>query len=139
MDSFEQGTNLRAWLFTILRNTFISMKRKVRREVEDVDGGHAARLVEIPRQEGALELAQFRAALANLPDDQREALVLVGAAGFTYEEAAAICGCAVGTIKSRTFRARRDLARLLRQDTDAEASLEADERVKRHAVCRSSA
>lgn len=107
LDSFEEGTNLRAWLFTILRNTFISVKRKGRREVEDVDGAHAARVVQIPEQEGAIALAQFRRALASLPEEQREALVLVGAAGFTYEEAAAICDCAVGTMKSRINRARR--------------------------------
>ena len=116
LDSFEDGTNLRAWLFTILRNTFFSLKRKVRREVEDVDGAHAAKLVQLPRQEGAMELAKFRTALARLPDDQREALVLVGAAGFTYEEAAAICGCAVGTMKSRINRARDRLSSLLSLD-----------------------
>lgn len=109
LDSFEEGTNLRAWLFTILRNTFISMKRKGQREVEDANGAHAAKVVQIPEQEGAMELVQFRRALAVLPDEQREALVLVGAAGFTYEEAAAICGCVVGTIKSRISRARRRL------------------------------
>lgn len=119
LESFEEGTNLRAWLFTILRNTFFSMKRKVRREVEDVDGVHAANLVEIPRQEGAMELAQFRKGLASLPDDQREALVLVGAAGFTYEEAAAICGCAVGTMKSRINRARGRLSSILGLDGEA--------------------
>ena len=113
LDSFEQGTNLRAWLFTILRNTFISIKRKGRREVEDIDGIHAQKVVQMPQHDGAIELAQFRSALEHLPDDQREALVLVGAAGFTYQEAAAICGCAVGTMKSRINRARKRLAEVL--------------------------
>lgn len=113
LDSFEEGTNLRAWLFTILRNTFISMKRKGRREVEDIDGIHAQKIVQMPQHDGAIELAQFRSALDTLPDDQREALVLVGAAGFTYQEAAAICGCAVGTMKSRINRARKRLAEVL--------------------------
>ena len=112
-DSYQRGTNLRAWMFTILRNTFISSKRKIKREIEDVDGSHAARLSQAPPQDAAMELADFRRAFATLPDDQREALVLVGAAGFTYEEAAGICDCAVGTMKSRVNRARNRLTELL--------------------------
>ncbi len=113
LDSFEEGTNLRAWLFTILRNTFISGKRKVKREVEDAEGHHAARLVETPRQDGAANLGNFRHALSQLPQDQREALMLVGAVGFTYDEAAEVCGCSSGTIKSRVNRARRRLDGML--------------------------
>ncbi len=112
-DSFQPGTNLRAWLFTILRNTFYSTCRKRRREVEDADGKHAAKLATRPTQEHAMAVKEFEAALALLPDDQREALVLVGAAGMAYEEAAAVCGVAVGTIKSRVSRARARLGEML--------------------------
>lgn len=124
LDSFEEGTNLRAWLFTILRNTHISAKRKTQREVEDVDGFHAAQITQLPQHDSAIELAEFRRALATLPDKQREALVLVGAEGFTYDEAAEICDCAVGTMKSRINRARARLAGLLnfeRNVTDEDA------------------
>ena len=107
--SFEQGTNIRAWLFTIMRNTFFSQYRKSRREVQDVDGEAAGRLVALPDQLAHLDFIDFKAQLDRLPPDQREALVLIGASGFSYEEAAEICGCAVGTIKSRVNRARRRL------------------------------
>lgn len=105
-DSFRRGTNLTAWLFTILRNLFYSEQRKRKREVEDADGSIAGRLTSLPEQEIHVELREFQIALNGLPDSQREALVLVGAQSFTYEEAAAICGVAVGTIKSRVSRAR---------------------------------
>ncbi len=113
LDSFREGTNLKAWLFTILRNTYFSERRKRRREVEDADGSYAAQLASPPEQPGHMEMQDFRAVLARLPDDQREALILVGAAGFSYEEAAQISGCPVGTIKSRVNRARSRLADLL--------------------------
>ena len=106
-----------AWLFTILRNLFRSEYRKRRREVEDADGRYADTLKTHPEQTGRVEFGEFRAALAKLPSDQREALILVGASGFSYEEAAAICGCAVGTIKSRVNRARTRLADLLAIDS----------------------
>ena len=112
-ESFQPGTNLKAWLFTILRNEFYSQVRKRGREVEDAEGAYAARLASQPAQNGHMDLKDFRSALAKLPDDQREALILVGASGFSYEEAANICGCAVGTIKSRVNRARTRLADLL--------------------------
>src|SRR5688572_12472742 len=110
IDSFQPGTNLQAWLFTILRNLFRSEYRKLRREVEDVDGRFADSMVSQPEQESRLEFKELRVALDKLPQDQREALILVGASGFSYEETAAICGCAVGTIKSRVNRARNRLA-----------------------------
>jgi RNA polymerase sigma-70 factor (ECF subfamily) len=113
IDSFQPGTNMPAWLFTILRNLFRSEYRKRRREVEDADGSYADTLKSQPEQLGRLELREFRHALAQLPAEQREALVLVGASGFSYEEAAEICDCAVGTIKSRVNRARSRLATLL--------------------------
>jgi RNA polymerase sigma-70 factor (ECF subfamily) len=116
IDRFQVGTNLPAWLFTILRNHFRSEYRKRRHEVEDVEGKYTASLKAEPTQLGAIEYGEFTKALAQLPDDQREALVLVGAAGFSYEEAANICECAVGTIKSRVNRARTRLADLMAID-----------------------
>src|SRR5947207_766863 len=100
IDSFQPGTNMSAWMFTILRNLFRSEYRKRRREVEDTDGSYAESLKSQPEQGSRLEFQEFRAALAKLPPDQREALILVGASGFSYEEAANICGCAVGTIRN---------------------------------------
>jgi RNA polymerase sigma-70 factor, ECF subfamily len=113
LDSFQEGTNLRAWLFTILRNAYISALRKKRREVEDADGKQAATLSVAPAQQSHIDMQDVRAALDLIPPDQREALVLVGAAGLSYEEAAEIVGCAVGTIKSRVNRARHRLASLV--------------------------
>ena len=104
-----------AWLFTILRNLFRSDYRKRRREVEDSDGNYAKTLKTQPRRTH-IEFEEFRIALEKLPQDQREALILVGASGFSYEDAAAICGCAVGTIKSRVNRARSKLSALLYVD-----------------------
>lgn len=113
ISSFQPGTNMSAWLFTILRNLFRSEYRKRRREVEDADGKYADTLKSNPEQYSRVEFDEFLLALARLPPDQREALVLVGASGFSYEEAAAICECAVGTIKSRVSRARTRLSELL--------------------------
>ncbi len=114
--SYTPGTNLRAWLFTILRNSFYSQLRKRKREVEDVDGVHSNALSVEASQSEHIRMREFRSALALLPEDQREALVLVGAAGYSYEETAEICGCAVGTIKSRVNRARKKLATLLDEE-----------------------
>jgi RNA polymerase sigma-70 factor (ECF subfamily) len=116
IDSFQPGSNLPAWLFTILRNLFRSDYRKRRREVEDAEGNYAKTLKTQPSQNAHLEFEEFRGALEKLPQDQREALILVGASGFSYEDAASICGCAVGTIKSRVNRARSKLAALLYVD-----------------------
>ncbi len=112
-DKYTVGTNLRAWLFTILRNTFYSGRRKAQREVADVDGVFTASLAEKPAHDGRLQMNDFLIAFAKLPDEQREALALVGASGFSYEDAAGMCGVAVGTIKSRANRARHKLAELL--------------------------
>ena len=114
--SFQRGTNMSAWLFTILRNLFRSEYRKRRREVEDTDGSYAESMKSHPEQQSRVEFEEFRVALSKLPPDQREALILVGASGFSYEEAAAICECAVGTIKSRVNRARTRLSELLSID-----------------------
>jgi RNA polymerase sigma-70 factor, ECF subfamily len=113
IDTFVEGTNLRAWLFTILRNIYYSEYRKRRREVADPDGTFAAKLAAAPAQSGHMDLLDFRAALQQLPSDQREALILIGASGLSYEEAAGICGCAIGTMKSRVNRARSHLAEML--------------------------
>jgi len=118
INSFEPGTNMLAWLFTILRNQFRSEFRKRRREVEDADGSYLDSLKSAPEQHGRLEFKELFAALAKLPLVQREALLLVGASGFSYDEAAAICGTAVGTIKSRANRARTLLAELLGVDRE---------------------
>ena len=110
---FQPGSNMNAWLFTILRNEFYSQMRKRGREIQDSDGLFTERMSVHPAQYGALDLQDFRAALDQLPAAQREAIILVGASGFAYEEAAEICGCAIGTIKSRVNRARNRLAELL--------------------------
>ncbi len=110
---FQDGTNLQAWLFTILRNQFYSEHRKRQREVEDTDGSFAGRLAVAPEQVIKLEVQDLRAALQRLTPEQREALLLVSAQSLPYEEAAAVCGVAIGTIKSRVNRARTRLADLL--------------------------
>lgn len=112
-ESFEPGSNMRAWLFTILRNSFYSLHRKRRREVEDPDGVMSGALAVKPDHDGRLMMDEFRTAFEQLTDEQREVLILVGAEGFSYEEAAEMCDCAVGTIKSRTNRARKRLAELM--------------------------
>jgi RNA polymerase sigma-70 factor (ECF subfamily) len=112
---FIPGTNLKTWLFTILRNSFYSEYRRRKREIEDPE--YIAGVETGPSQIAHLQLEDFKLALARVPEDQREALILVGAAGFTYDEAAEICGCPVGTIKSRVNRARERLAKSL--DVDA--------------------
>ncbi len=123
IDKFQAGTNLRAWLFTILRNTFYSARRKVRREVSDTDGIYAAQLSTRPDHDGRLALNDFRKAFDLLPDEQREALILVGASGFSYEEAATMTGVAVGTVKSRANRGRRRLAELLHLEEGEEMDM----------------
>lgn len=113
LHQFQPGTNIQSWLFTILRNQFYTNYRKRRREVEDPDGGIAARLSVLPEQDGHLDVEDLKVALTRLPIEQREALLLVDAQGFSYEETAEICGARIGTIKSRINRARTRLAELL--------------------------
>lgn len=107
---------MRAWLFTILRNNFYSSTRKVNREVADVDNVFSDTLSVKPEHDGRLQMMDFKQAFAQLPVEQREALVLVGAQGFSYDEAAETCGVATGTIKSRVNRARARLTELLHLD-----------------------
>ena len=115
-DRFEPGTNLRAWLFTILRNTYYTSLVRKRREISDEAGKYAASLSAPAAQDWSVSLKALQAGLLQLPSEHREALILVGAAGLTYEEAAEICGCAVGTIKSRVHRARARLVEILDGD-----------------------
>lgn len=113
IDKFQAGTNMRAWLFTILRNTFFSVKRKRKREVSDSDGVHAASLYEKPAHDGRLAFNDFRKAFDQLSPEHREVLILAGASGFSYDEVAEMTGVAVGTVKSRVNRARARLCELL--------------------------
>jgi RNA polymerase sigma-70 factor (ECF subfamily) len=109
---FKVGTNLKAWLYKILRNTFYTQAEKRRRTVQDVDGKYAAQLTCDADQEWRLVYDELLSALGQLSPDTRDALLLVVAAGLTYEEAADVAGCAVGTMKSRVNRAREKLAEL---------------------------
>ncbi len=110
---FQAGTNMRAWTFIILRNLFLSQMRRARFKGE-WDELTASKLLAAPAsQDRHVELGDMQRALLHLPQPQREALILVGAGGFAYEEAAEICGCAVGTIKSRVARGRVALETLL--------------------------
>jgi RNA polymerase sigma-70 factor, ECF subfamily len=113
IDKFAAGTNMQAWLFTILRNTYYSSLRKGRREVADPDGIHAQSLFVKPDHDGRLAYGDFQRAFDQLSPEHREVLTLVGASGFSCEEAAATMGVAVGTVKSRTSRARKRLSELM--------------------------
>ena len=111
--SFAPGTNLEAWLFTIMRNQFYTEHRKRGREVQDEDGAQAGRLVSLPEQGGHLDLSDVQAALDRLVPVMREALVLVTIENLSYDEAAVVMNCRIGTVKSRVWRARMQLAELL--------------------------
>jgi RNA polymerase sigma-70 factor (ECF subfamily) len=113
LDSFQPGTSMQAWLFTILRNQFYTELRRRRREVGDPDGIMAGKLAIMPEQSMHLDFCDMRAALTRLTVEQREALLLVAAEGVSYEDAARICGTNIGTIKSRINRARKRLAEVL--------------------------
>jgi RNA polymerase sigma-70 factor, ECF subfamily len=110
--SFKPGTHMSAWLITILRNHFYSEWRRRRGRLESIDD-HADTMAAKPTQIAQVEYNEFCHTLAKLPPEQREALVLIGASGHSYEQAAQICGCPTGTLKSRVHRARADLAQLL--------------------------
>ena len=112
-DKFEPGTNLRAWMFTILRNTYYTHVLRRRREVRDEQGEYAGQLQTPATQDWSVAMRTLQLALQRLPAEHREALILVGAAGLSYEEAAEICGCALGTIKSRVNRARARLLKIM--------------------------
>jgi RNA polymerase sigma-70 factor (ECF subfamily) len=112
-EQFKPGTNMRSWTFTILRNHFISELRRGRGRHEVDPEATEGLLAAPPEQEDRLHLSDMDTALQKLPPERREAVVLVGAGGFTYEEAAEICDCAIGTIRSRVARGRAELAQLL--------------------------
>lgn len=114
--NFETGTNLQAWLFTILKNEFYRIMRKKRREVEDVEGRHAHRVAVPPAQHGHIELADLNRAMGRIAASQRDALELIALSGNTYLEAAEICRVREGTMKSRLSRARARLADLMGVD-----------------------
>jgi RNA polymerase sigma-70 factor (ECF subfamily) len=113
--SYQMGTNMKAWTFMILRNQFYSEKRRSWRQTQLDQEAAERTLVATDDPEAPVALDEMRLALGMLPSEQREALILVGAGGFAYEEAAEICGCAVGTVKSRVSRARRALQAILEQ------------------------
>lgn len=123
-DRFEPGTSMRAWTFVILRNAYLTDMRRNRFRGE-YDEGVAERILTAPAgQEEPLHLSDMHRALLTLPPERREALLLVGAGGFSYEEAANICGCAVGTIKSRVGRARSTLNSMLADGDIPQRSLD---------------
>src|SRR6478609_9383290 len=113
--SYQMGTNMKAWTFMILRNQFYSEKRRSWRQSQLDQEAAERTLVAVDDPEAPVALDELRQGLAMLPPEQREALILVGAGGFAYEEAAEICDCAVGTVKSRVSRARRALQALLEE------------------------
>ncbi len=115
-EGFTQGTNLKAWLFRILRNEFLSKAQKGRHITEDIDGKFAADLVSPPEQELNLRYQELLQGLDALSPDTREALLLTVGAGFTYAEAAKVCDCPIGTIKSRVNRARDSLVKYIDLD-----------------------
>ena len=121
---FAVGTNMKAWLFTIQRNTYYSAQRRTWRQVGWDEEAMDRRLVTGASQHSGVELTDLKRAMSTLPDQQREALILVGAGGFSYQEAAAICGCAVGTMKSRASRARQTLIAMMTDGTRLPASSE---------------
>src|SRR5689334_5637516 len=116
-NQFTPGTNFRAWVFTILRNLFYNQGRRGKSRFSSIDDLAVDEPSESATQEASLEFCDFRRAFWQLPEHHREALILVGASGLNYEDAAKICGCQVGTMKSRVSRARTELRRMLDEDT----------------------
>lgn len=133
-DKYKADTQLRAWLFTILRNTFFSDLRKSRREVEDADGYLIDSLSEEPRQVDTIALNELMSAIASLPESQRKPLILMGVFGFSQSEAAKSCGCTVGTIKSRVSRARAALSLAVSFEADAREQKKATDYVSMRPV-----
>jgi len=123
-ERFEPGTSMRAWTFVILRNVYLTDMRRNRFRGE-YDENVAERILTAPAgQEEPIHLSDMHRALLTLPTERREALLLVGAGGFSYEEAAQICGCAIGTIKSRVARARATLNSMLAEGDIPQRSIE---------------
>lgn len=128
-EGFAEGTNLKAWLFRILRNRFLDTAAAAKHIVEDADGRYAAELISNPDQEFSLRYAELLRGLRLLSEDAREALLLTVGSGHTYAEAARLCGCPVGTMKSRVNRARQFLADHLDEVPGSSDTAEARERV----------
>jgi RNA polymerase sigma-70 factor (ECF subfamily) len=137
IERFQPGTNLKAWLFTILRNEHYSQLRRQKFEAVGVDTSTLPEPSVLPDHDGELELRELHNALSTLPTGQRTALLLVSASGLSYEEAAGICGCAVGTIKSRVARAREMLVKML--DGRAPRRTQRPAQPRRRAASRESA
>src|SRR5580704_8375555 len=134
--SYQMGTNMKAWTFMILRNQFYSEKRRSWRQTQLDQEAAERTLVAVDDPEAPVALDELRLGLSMLPAEQREALILVGAGAFAYEEAAAICECAVGTVKSRVSRARRALQGILESGAytrDGSAAGEAMSSILAHA------
>lgn len=113
IDKFQLGSNLRAWLFTILRNTFYSGMRKHKREIADPDGIYAATLVSLPEHDGRIAMNEFLQAYEQLSPEHRDIVTLVGVSGHSYEVASRMIGIPVGTAKSRLSRARAQLTEVM--------------------------
>lgn len=107
---YAEGTNLKGWLFTIMRNRFYSDLRALKRRPSAIDDSAVAPLMATDNPEATLELKELSAALWELSPQSREALILIGAGGFSYEEAAQLCSCSIGTLKARVSRARKHLS-----------------------------
>lgn len=123
-ERFEPGTSMRAWTFVIPRNAYLTDMRRNRFRGE-YDESVAERILTAPAsQEEPIHLSDLHRALLTLPPERREALLLVGAGGFSYEEAANICGCAIGTIKSRVGRARVALTSMMEEGSIPQRSLD---------------
>jgi RNA polymerase sigma-70 factor (ECF subfamily) len=115
-EQFTPGTNFKAWIFTILRNRYFNELRKSKHIIEPLEAADVSALATAAHHDVGLVFDEFRGAFMTLAPSQREALILVAASGFSYEEAAKVCNCAIGTIKSRISRARRELLRLTDDD-----------------------
>ena len=113
-DSFELGTNMKAWLFTILRNEFYSQMRKRGREIQDTEGAFTERMAVHPSQYGIMDLGDFKKALDRLPDDQREAIILNRYEGLSFAEIAEMAGVTESAVKVRAFRGYERLRELLK-------------------------
>ena len=136
IERFQPGTNLKAWLFTIVRNEHYSQLRRRKFEAHGVNADTLPEPSVPPDHDGKLELHDLNRALAVLSPGQRTALILVSVSGFSYEEAATICGCAVGTIKSRVARARECLLEVLEGRQPLAASRDDDEQASARAPAR---
>jgi RNA polymerase sigma factor (sigma-70 family) len=117
LDKFEPGTRMKSWLLTIMRNSFYTRAKSAMREVPGLVDDASGRLVAEATQEWSVRGREVRDAINRLPPAKREIIMLIGVLGVSYEDAAEICGCSVGTVKSRLNRARAQILRHLGEDT----------------------